>query len=130
MGLKRRYIFQKTEKHDALPALLKPVTNGFKPKPVLMDSRKTAPHSVHFCYPMYDARPNAMYKHQLTQNYADFLACKYPADGGSKPLRKAGTYQSTRHIPEHTKLPVHRCEKPKQYFVCFTRKKKVFHKFG
>jgi len=71
---------------------------------------------------MYDVRPDAMYKHQLTQNYEDFLGCTDPEDGGSKPLRNAGTYQSPRHNPEHTNLSVHRCEKPKQHFVCFTRK--------
>lgn len=63
---------------------------------------------------MYDARPNAMYKHQLTQNYEDFLACTDPAEGGSKPLWNAGTYQSTRYILEHMNLPVHHCEKPKK----------------
>jgi hypothetical protein len=71
-GLKRRYVFQKTKKYDALPVELKLVTNDFKPKPLLMDSKKAAPHSVPFCSPMYDVRPNAMYKHQLTQNYENF----------------------------------------------------------
>ena len=87
-----------------------------------MDSRKTAPRSVHLCFPMYDVRQNAMYKHQLTQNYEDFLDCIDPEDGGSKPLRNAGTYQSPSHIPKHKNLPVHRCEKPKQFFMFYTRK--------
>jgi hypothetical protein len=76
-----------------------------------MDFRKTAPHSVHFCYPMYDVRPNAMYKHQLTQNYEEFFDCTDPEDGGSRPLRNASTYQSQRHIPKHINLPVYHCEK-------------------
>lgn len=73
---------------------------------------------------MYDVRPNAMHKHPLTQNYEDFLDCTDPEDGVSKPLRNAGTYQSPRHIPEHTNFPVHRCEKTKQHsvFMNYTRK--------
>jgi hypothetical protein len=54
---------------------------------------------------MYDVRQNAMNKHHLTQNYEDFLDCTDPEDGGSKPLRNAGTYQSPRKIPEHRNLP-------------------------
>jgi hypothetical protein len=100
-----------------------------------MDPTKTAPHSVHFRYAMYDVRPNAMYKHQLTQKYEDFLDCTDPEHGGSRPLRNAGTYQSSRHIPEHTNLPVHRCEKHTHFFFYVLHSKillssTIFYKFG
>jgi hypothetical protein len=85
---------------------------------------------------MYDVRPNAMYKYQLTQNYEDFMDCTDPEDGGSKPLRNAGTYQSPRHIPEHMNLSVHHCENPQKNIFFNVLQEKIvlsstiFHKFG